>query len=310
MNQLQAMRVFIRVADLSSFSLAGKQLGMSGAAVTRSIGMLEAHLGMRLMNSSPRSLSLTEAGRLYLDGCRNVIDKLDEVESDLVRTTRAPSGILRIAAPSVFADHSLALLLQRYRAANPRVDFSITVYDAQVNLIEGGFDLSFTTDRYPANTTLISREVTSVRELAVASPKYLSQHGTPETPAELAGHELIGLSEGPRIWDFSRDGEAARRVNVNGPLSTSNYTMARAAALSDMGIALLPLPFVAEALAHGMLVSVLPDYEINSSVQRVSLVYPGRNYLSMKVRSFIDFAIDHFRTQTEDAPSRRIMATA
>lgn len=86
--------------------------------------------------------------------------------------------------------------------------------------------------------------------------------------------------------------------------------MARAAALSDMGIALLPLPFVAEALAHGMLVSVLPDYEINSSVQRVSLVYPGRNYLSMKVRSFIDFAIDHFRTQTEDAPSRRIMATA
>lgn len=79
MNQLQAMRVFIRVADLSSFSLAGKQLGMSGAAVTRSIGMLEAHLGMRLMNRSPRSLSLTEAGRLYLDGCRNVIDKLDEV---------------------------------------------------------------------------------------------------------------------------------------------------------------------------------------------------------------------------------------
>ncbi|HYS63598.1 MAG TPA: LysR family transcriptional regulator, partial [Paraburkholderia sp.] len=123
MNQLQAMRVFARVVDLGSFHLAAKQLGISAATATRSVRILEEHLNMRLLNRSTRSLSLTDAGRLYPDGCRAVIEKLDEVESDLVRTTRDPGGTLRIAAPTTFAADGLGAVTASYRAANPRVCF-------------------------------------------------------------------------------------------------------------------------------------------------------------------------------------------
>jgi DNA-binding transcriptional LysR family regulator len=309
MNQLQAMRVFARVVDLNSFSLAGKQLGMSAAAVTRSVGMLEAHLNMRLLNRSTRSLSLTEAGRLYLDGCRAVIEKLDEVESELVRATRDPSGVLRIAAPAVFANAGLAGLLGAYRASNPRVDFDITAYDTHIDMIEGGFDVCFATDRQPVNASLVSRKITSVQEVVVASPSYLSRRGTPRTPADLAQHDLLAVSDAPRAWEFS-NAEGPQRVSVNGPLTANGYAMVRTAALADMGVALLPLPIVAEDLARGALVPMLDQFDVNSGLQHISIVYSGRNYLTMKVRSFIDFAVEQFRanatTQSSPVPLRAV----
>jgi DNA-binding transcriptional LysR family regulator len=295
MNQLLAMRVFTRVVDLSSFNLAGKQLGMSAAAVTRSVGMLEAHLNMRLLNRSTRSLSLTEAGRLYLDGCRAVIDKLDEVESELVRATRDPSGVLRIAAPAVFASSGLPAVLGAYRAMNPRVEFDVTAYDTHIDLIEGGFDVCFATDRQSVNASLVSRKLTSVKEILVATPAWLARHGEPRKPAELADHGLLAISDAPRAWEFS-NAEGVQRVNVNGPMTANGYATVRAAALADMGIALLPLPLVADDLARGALLPVLNAFDVNVGVQHISIVYSGRNYLTMKIRSFIDFAVEQFRT--------------
>ncbi|MFD1561446.1 LysR family transcriptional regulator [Paraburkholderia silviterrae] len=300
MNQLQAMRVFTRVVDLSSFSLAGKQLGMSAAAVTRSVGMLEAHLNMRLLNRSTRSLSLTEAGRLYLDGCRAVIEKLDEVESELVRATRDPSGVLRIAAPSVFASGALTALLGAYRHVNPRVDFDVTAYDSHIDMIEGGFDVSFATDRQQVNASLVSRKLTSVKEIVVAAPGYLARKGVPRTPADLAQHDLLAVSDSPRSWEFA-NAEGLQRVSANGPLTASGYATVRAAALADMGVALLPLPLVADDIARGTLLPVLNTFDVNGGMQHVSIVYSGRNYLTMKVRSFIDFAVEQFRTHSAHA---------
>src|SRR6266404_7289775 len=111
MNQIQGMRAFMRVIDLNSFALAARQLGMSAAAVTRSINMLEAHLNLRLINRSTRCLSLTEAGAEYLEGCRRIIDTLDEVESNLIKTTRSPQGTLRIGTSGTFAASQLCGLL-------------------------------------------------------------------------------------------------------------------------------------------------------------------------------------------------------
>jgi DNA-binding transcriptional LysR family regulator len=296
MNQLQAMRVFTRVVDLSSFSLAGKQLGMSAAAVTRSVGMLEAHLNMRLLNRSTRSLSLTEAGRLY-------------VESELVRATRDPSGVLRIAAPSVFASGALSTLLGAYRGVNPRVDFDVTAYDSHIDMIEGGFDVCFATDRQQVNASLVSRKLTSVKELVVATPAYLSRKGMPRAPADLAQHDLLAVSDAPRSWEFA-NAEGVQRVSVNGPLTASGYATVRAAALADMGVALLPLPLVADDIARGVLLPVLNAYDVNGGMQHVSIVYSGRNYLTMKVRSFIDFAVEQFRShpsQTHHIPAAHAM---
>lgn len=308
MNQLQAIRVFIRVVDLGSFSLTARQLGMSNAAVTRSISMLEAHLGQRLLTRSTRSLSLTEAGQLYLDGCRAIVEKLDEVESNLARATRAPVGMLRIAAPAVFVGDELASLFREYRERNPRVDFAITIYDTPINLIDGGFDVCFVTDRHPASASLVSRNLTSEQEIAVASPAYLAAHGQPQLPSDLSGHDLIALADAPRVWEFGID-RNIQRISVNGPLITSNYAMARAAALADMGIALLPAKLAEQDFNRGALRRVLERHDVNGGRLQISIVYPGRNYLTMKVRSFIDFAVGYFRAdETPATNTLRVVA--
>lgn len=295
------MRVFTRVVDLASFNLAARQLGMSAAAVTRSVSMLEAHLNMRLLNRTTRSLSLTEVGKEYLDGCRTIIEKLDEMESNLVQTTRDPRGTLRIATPMTFATAGLGALLAAYRTLHPRVDFDVTTFDTHIDMVEGGYDVCFSDDRRLASSTLVSRTLTSVNEVTVASPAYLARNGTPRDPAELNRHGLLTVSDGTsRTWEFT-DANGVYRVNTGSALTATSSAMVRVAALNHMGIALLPLPFVTDDIAHGTLVPVLKQYEINGGPRHVSILYSGRNYLSMKVRSFIDFAVSQYR-----APDKQV----
>ncbi|WP_175716258.1 LysR family transcriptional regulator [Burkholderia anthina] len=302
MNQLQAMRVFARVVDLASFSLAARQLGMSAAAVTRSVGMLEAHLNIRLLNRTTRSLSLTEAGKEYLDGCRTIIDKLDEMESNLVQATRDPRGTLRIASSMSFASAGLGALLAAYRALYPRVNFDVTTSGTHIDMVEGGYDVCFSDDRRLASSTLVSRALTTTTELVVASPVYLARNGTPRDPGELCEHSLLTVSDGSsRTWEFS-DADGNYRVYVGGALTSTDSGMVRIAALNHMGIAQLPLPLVVRDIEQRTLVPVLEQYAFNGGPRSVSILYPGRNYLSMKVRSFIDFTVGQYRAQEHPAP--------
>lgn len=301
MNQLQAMRVFIRVVDLASFHLAAKQLGMSAAAVTRSVSTLEAHLNMRLINRSTRRFSLTEIGQEYVDGCRNVIAELDNIESNLARTNRDMSGTLRIATSTTFATCGLGNLLSAYRDSFPRINFDVTTYDAAIELIDGGFDIGFSVDRDLPSTTLISRQLTTYREIAVASPSYLARHGTPNTPNSLAGHPLLSPALGnTRVWQFS-DNETTYRVSTANALCSPNISTIKSAALADMGIALLPAPFVKEDVARGDLLPILGHYHVAGGPRCVSICYTGRTYLSAKVRHFIDFAVSQYRTPMPNA---------
>ncbi|WP_322074777.1 LysR family transcriptional regulator [Burkholderia cepacia] len=304
MNQLQAMRVFTRVVELSSFTLAARQLGMSAAAVTRSVGMLEAHLNMRLLNRTTRSLSLTETGREYLDGCRTIIEKLDEIESNLVQATRDPRGTLRIAASATAISAGLGALLSTYRAGHPRVRFDVTTFDTHVDMVEGGYDVCFCDDRRLINTTFVSRILTSVRDVVVASPEYLALHGTPNDPVELNEHSLLTVSNGTaRSWEFS-DVDGSYRVYTGNALASSGSMMVRIAALNHMGITQLPHPLVADDLARGTLLPLLERYEVNGGPRSVSMLYPSRNYLSTKVRSFIDYVVEHYRAP--DRPAARL----
>ncbi|CAN7624058.1 LysR family transcriptional regulator [Caballeronia sp. LjRoot29] len=295
MNQLQAMRVFTRVVDLASFSLAAKQLGMSAAAVTRSISMLEAHLNMRLLNRSTRRLSLTEAGQAYVEGCRTIIQQLDTIEEGLVRSTRDLSGTLRVAASTTYAACGLSNLLAAYRAAYPRIGFDVTTYDSPIELIEGGFDVGFSADRNLPNSSLVCRHLTAFKEVAVASPGYLSQHGTPVNPAALAHHHLLSISDGSaRNWEFS-DQNGVYRVATGNALHATSSATVRSAALADMGIALLPVPLVKDDLGKGLLLPILGQFQIAGGVRQVSILYTGRNYLAAKVRHFIDFSVSQYR---------------
>jgi DNA-binding transcriptional LysR family regulator len=182
----------VRVVSLTSFTLAAKQLGMSAAAVTRHIQMLESHLNMRLLNRSTRHLSLTDTGREYLDGCRTIIEKLDEMEFNVVQTTRDPSGKLKLASPSTFASSCLGALLSSYRALHTKVDFEVTTFDSPIDPVEGGFDVCFMDDPRFTSSTLVSRTLTRIDQVVVASPSYLATHGIPRTPSALNRHGLLG----------------------------------------------------------------------------------------------------------------------
>jgi DNA-binding transcriptional LysR family regulator len=302
MNQLQAMRAFARVVELGSFNMAARQLGMSPAAVTRSIGMLEAHLNMRLLNRNTRSLSLTEVGRSYLEGCRIIIDRLDELESSLLQTTRDVSGTLRLAAPMTFVASGLAQLLANYRAIHPRVDFDITTFDTHIDIVEGGFDVCFSDDRRLASSTLISRRLTVVEEILVASPTYLAERGTPADASSLSAHSLLTTTDGAsRTWEFS-DSSGVHRVCAGGGVNATSSLMVREAALNHMGIALLPAPLAADEIERGSLIRLLEHLEVNGGPRHISILYSGRTNLSRKVRTFIDFTVAQYRTHETSFP--------
>ncbi|WP_321871563.1 LysR family transcriptional regulator [Paraburkholderia tropica] len=308
MNQLNAMRVFARVVDAGSFNVAGKQLGISPAAVTRCVGMLEAHLNLRLLNRTTRSSSLTEAGKIYLDGCRTIIEKLDELESELIRATRDPSGTLRIAAPSSFASKELPRVLSSYRLSNPRVDFDVSTFDSQIDFIEGGYDVCFASDRHAINANLVSRVLTCERVLLVASPRWIAANAVLEHPSQLSSMEMLLTNDTPTTLTLSQN-ECAHRVNVHGVITSSSSAVVRAATLMALGVAVLPESCITDDLASGALLPVLNRYTVNGGGNNISIVYPGRNYLSMKVRAFIDFTVDAFRTPASNgSPSRNSRA--
>ncbi|MFC0571910.1 LysR family transcriptional regulator [Paraburkholderia solisilvae] len=306
MNQLQSMRVFMRVVELNSFAVAARQLGMSAAAVTRSVTALEAHLNTRLINRSTRSLSLTEAGARYLDSCRSIVANVDEVDANLTRTAHSPHGTVRIAASTTFASTELMTLLADYRVAEPGVDFDVTTCEAQIDWIEGGFDVGFTDDTRLVGASMVGRTLMQYRSILVASAPYLAQRGTPLNPSMLDSHVLLGpAGSASRAWEFT-DSHGAYRVPVRYGLRATNASMLCAAALNHMGIALLPAPAVARELASGALMPVLERFPLNDGARQFSIVYSGRNHLTAKVRTFVDFTVARFRADGRKTSLRAV----
>ena len=288
------MRVFTRIVELGSFTLAARRMGMSQAAVTRSISELESHLSARLLNRTTRSIALTDHGQEYLEGCREIIQKLEQMESLLTQTTSDPSGTLRIAVLTPFATTELAKLLSAYRTLHPRVDFSITTFDTQAGIVDGGFDVCFSDDRHPVASHLVSRPLTGLQEVIVASPTYLELSEIPHTPPELNQHALLSVSDGTSsIWELT-DGREVFRVKPGGTLTATSGAMVRIVALNHMGIALLPLSYVSEDISRGTLIPLLQAFRINGGPRSISILYAGRNFLSSKVRNFVDFVVARY----------------
>ncbi|WP_175165782.1 LysR family transcriptional regulator [Paraburkholderia fynbosensis] len=295
MNQLQAMRVFTRVVGLGSFNLAARQLGVSAASVTRSIGLLEAHLHTRLINRTTRTLSLTEAGRDYLEGCRAIIEQLDEMETSLIQSTRELRGALRIASVATFADGGLVRLVAAYRELHPGVSFEVTTFDVHIDMVEGGFDVCFSDDPGLFSSALVCRPLLRIPQIVVASPQYLSRHATPVAPADLTRHTLLYRSgSGARCWEFV-DRNRVSRVTASAGIASSSYAMLKSACTHHLGIALLPRSIVESELQRGALVELFEQFSVGSGARNLCALYSSPGLLSRRVRSFVDFAVDHYR---------------
>jgi DNA-binding transcriptional LysR family regulator len=306
MNQLQSMRVFVKVADLGSFVRAASTLELSTAVVTRHVADLEARLGTRLLNRTTRRLSLTESGTTYLERVRHILDDLEGVEQMVVARNHEPVGTLRIVAPVVFGLHSLAPVVQSYAACYPDVRPDVTLADRHVDLVEEGFDVGIMVARQMRSASIVTRRLTTGYMTVCATPAYLAQHGTPTRPEDLLMHPCLSRPAehggDERVFTGPK-GEV--RVRPTNAIAANNTEMLRQFALLGMGVAILPSYLIGRDLASGRLVPLLSDYRLPQI--EITIAYPSRLHLPAKVRTFIDHLVEHF-SQT-DAQARDPRAT-
>ncbi|SFH84373.1 DNA-binding transcriptional regulator, LysR family [Collimonas sp. OK307] len=292
MNLFEAMKVFVKVTETGSLSGAARILNLSNPSVTRHIADLEEYLGARLLNRSTRRLSLTDTGSAYLERCKQVLADLEQATLAAGMHAANPSGVLRINAPVSFSVNHLGGLLPLYAQRYPNVELDVTLSDRIVDLVEEGFDLAIRIGRLQ-NSSLVMRKLAPAHMLTCAAPAYLAQHGTPQHPDDLARHTCLTYAYTLRDneWRLQRDGKT-HTVRVSGGLHCNNGDLLLAAAVGGMGVIREPTFIIGDAIRDGRLVPILTDY--HGDALAIHAVYPSRQHLSAKVRTFVDFLAQQF----------------
>ncbi|MEM9057923.1 MAG: LysR family transcriptional regulator [Pseudomonadota bacterium] len=288
------MRTYVAVVAEGSFSAAARKLDMSPQLVSKYVAQLEERLGVRLLNRSTRRLSITEAGRACVDRCRQVLADIDDMESLVGDLSARPAGTLRVNAPMSFGVTHLTPAVAAYQARYTEVAVELDLNDRTVDVISEGYDLAVRIALLP-DSSLVGRRRAPARRVLCAAPEYLKRHGTPTTPDALADHNCLGytyFADGG-AWRFTRDDEVYT-VPVAGSFRTNNGDALSAAALAGTGIVVQPTFIVGDALRAGRLVPLLPDYTL--AERSVYAVYAHRQYLSAKVRTFVDHLATYFGT--------------
>jgi DNA-binding transcriptional LysR family regulator len=287
MDLLSSMKVFAAVVEAGSFAGAADKLETSRAMTSKHVLKLEEHLGTRLLNRTTRKLSLTDTGRGFYERCIQIISDVAEAEQEAGHMSSTPRGVLKLTMPLSYGQHRLAGIVGEYAQAYPQVRLDISLSDRKADIVEEGFDLAIRIGTLP-QSDLIARKIGGVRSFVCASPAYLARHGTPAQPADLARHACLGYTLGGNSGEWRLEGPGGEvLVPVSGPIRADNGDMLRLAAASGAGVVLQPRFIVADDLAAGRLVRILPDWQ--SRELGVHAVYPSRRHLSAKVRTMIEF---------------------
>ena len=292
MDQLESMRLFVRVVEAGSFSTVARALRITQPTVSKAIAALESRLGAQLLRRTSRKLSLTEAGREYYQSAMRLLGELDAVESRVTRGHASPSGLLRVTLPAGVARLHLVPLLPAFLSRFPDVDLDIDVSDRFVNLVEDGFDLAIRVGGL-TDSTLIARQIAVGPRVTVATPAFLAREGEPRSPADLERFSCLPFtSQGAaRPWVFTgREGRTV--VHPQGRVRANDAESIRAMVLADAGIAHAAGWLFAAELASGAVRSLLRDYLAEPAT--ISVVYPDRRGLTTRARAFIDFLAEAF----------------
>lgn len=286
------MVVFAAVVEQRGFAAAARQLDMTASAVSRSVGRLEAHLGLRLLNRTTRSLSLTETGTEVYAQCARLAQAARDVEAQAGRDTSKPTGVVRVSAPTVFGEIWLAPRLPAFIAQWPEVHVDLTLIDRVVDLAEEGFDLAIRLTLPEAlSPSLVARPLFGMSYVMVATPSYLASAGLPVSPAQLTDHRCLYLGYGgfrDRL-EMTCEGEQAA-VQIGGPLTVNSSLAILTAVESSVGIGIVPDFVAAEGLSAGRLQRVLPAWSLAGAyaARTAHAVYSPTRYLPQKVRVLID----------------------
>jgi DNA-binding transcriptional LysR family regulator len=296
MNRLDAMSIFIAVADAGSLTAAARRLGMPLATVSRKLAELESHLNTRLLHRTTRQLSLTEAGSSYEAACRRILEDIGEAERAATGENAAPKGELVVTAPVVFGRLHVVPVIAEFLAHYPEINISLMLTDRVVHLMEEHGDVALRIGDLP-DSSLMATQVGKVRRVVCASPSYLSNRGIPTTPDDLVGHDCITFEvlESKRAWVFG-SGRAQVSVPVRARLAVNTAEAAIAASALGVGLIRVLSYQVEDAVRGDALRVVLESFE--SEPLPVSLVHKGQTPLPLKLRAFLDFVAPRLRIRT------------
>jgi DNA-binding transcriptional LysR family regulator len=292
MDKLGSIRVFLAIAASGSFAEAARDVGISRAMASKHIGRLEDDLGVRLLNRTTRSVSLTEAGAAYRDRVRDIVDDLDETEQSIAQLSSEPRGTLRVLAPTSFGSFHLARAVADYQRQYPAVSVDFVLTERPRDLVEEGLDLAIRIGALE-ESSLVARKLAQARVVVCASPGYLAERGRPRRPEELEDHNCLIYSARIPLgeWPFTIDGKPVS-LKVSGSLRSSIGDAIRVAAIQGCGLAQLPTYMVGLDIMAGRLEPVLEVFE--PPPRPIHAVYLHRRHLSAKVRTFVAFLAERF----------------
>ena len=297
MDELKRIGVFTRVVETKSFSEAARQLGVAKSAVSKQIAQLEKEVGVRLLNRTTRSLSLTEAGEIFYRHSADIVNRTQIALSELREYQNQPTGTLRISCPVDFGAQHLVPVIKQVRALYPLLKIDLLLEDRVINMVEDGVDLAIRIG-WLQESNLVAKKICETPVIVFASPEYLAQKGTPKIPQDLQQHDWISLSlfSSPLTWQFEKKGQKQsaqkhnvqkQKVQMHSQLKSNSVAAVVALAKSGQGISALSKFVVQDDIDQGLLQPLLTDYELEAS--GIYAVYPHREHVPPKVRIFIDF---------------------
>ena len=285
MDKLDAMQIFVRVAEKGSFSSVARERGIGQPAISKQISALEDELGAELVRRTSRSIALTEAGRDFYESALHILDEVENATSRIGRGQTAPKGLIRVTVPPTFARLHMVSKLPAFFAAYPDMAVELAASESPTTTIEDGFDLAIHSGDLP-DSTLVARRFAQTMIILVATPQYLTRHGAPQSVDDLRRFRSVVFVERGSVqpWSFGT-GQAAKHIVPAGIFRTSDIEQMRMGVLEHLGIAQAPAWLFAAELREGTVIRLLTAHERTVPILAVR---PASRRLSTKVRVFIE----------------------
>lgn len=282
-DHLKDMALFVEVVKAKGFRSAADALGIPNSTLSRRISELERAIGLRLLHRTTRKIELTEAGQIYFERCKRIVDEARLAHEQLGEMLAQPTGVLRVSLPVDFAVTYLASLIAEFATLYPGITFNLDLAPRRVDLVSEPFDVAIRIGE-SENSQLIARILTSLTPRLYASPGYLARAGEPTKPADLEKHECFNLLRSS-AWTL-HNGKKTAKVAVEGRFTLNNVGMVRKLATLDMGIILMPEEIVADELKNGTLTRILPEWY--GAAQPIYAMTETR-LIPIKTQRFIEF---------------------
>jgi DNA-binding transcriptional LysR family regulator len=302
MNQLEAMQVFVRVAELSSYTRAAESLGMPKASVSTAVQQLESELGTQLLHRTTRKVQMTPDGRACYERCKDLLADMDELRSMFQQGPQSLRGRLRVDMPTLVARATVIPRLPGFLRQHPLLQIELSCTDRKVDLVREGFDCVMRVGAVE-DASLIARPLGAFAMGNYASPEYVRMYGTPRDVADLANHRVIHYAAtlgGKSIGFEYHDGTAYRTVDMPGVITVNSAEAYQECCLAGLGIIQAPTAGVSHLVAQGRLVEVAP--ELRAEPMPVWLLYAQRRNLSRRVQVFMSWIAELMRPQLIPLP--------